>query len=31
VAAHAQIKAAQEKSPPSLEKLFNSGSTWTVE
>ena len=27
----AQLEAAQKKSPPSLEKLFNSGSTWTVD
>jgi 2-oxoglutarate ferredoxin oxidoreductase subunit beta len=26
-----QLDAAKEKSPPNLEKLFNSGSTWTVE
>src|SRR5690606_14454658 len=26
-----QIDAAKEKSAPNLEKLFNSGSTWTVE
>ncbi|MND00753.1 2-oxoglutarate oxidoreductase subunit KorB [compost metagenome] len=29
-AAHAQVKAAREKAEPSLDKLFNSGSTWTV-
>ncbi len=27
----AQIEAAQNQSAPNLEKLFNSGSTWTVE
>jgi 2-oxoglutarate/2-oxoacid ferredoxin oxidoreductase subunit beta len=26
-----QITAAQTKNPPSLDKLFNSGSTWSVE
>ncbi len=26
-----QLEAAQQKSPPSLEKLFNSGSTWVVD
>jgi len=30
-AAHQQVKAAKAKTPPSLEKLFNSGSTWVVE
>jgi 2-oxoglutarate ferredoxin oxidoreductase subunit beta len=30
-AVRGQVKAAEEKNPPSLEKLFNSGSTWTVE
>ena len=30
-AVRAQVESAQAKNPPSLEKLFNSGSTWTVE
>jgi 2-oxoglutarate ferredoxin oxidoreductase subunit beta len=30
-AVKAQIDSAKEKSPPNLDKLFNSGSTWTVE
>jgi 2-oxoglutarate ferredoxin oxidoreductase subunit beta len=30
-AMNAQIENAQQKSPPSLDKLYNSGSTWTVD
>jgi 2-oxoglutarate/2-oxoacid ferredoxin oxidoreductase subunit beta len=30
-AVKSQLDSAREKSPPNLDKLFNSGSTWTVE
>ena len=30
-AGRGQVEAAAAKNPPSLDKLFNSGSTWTVE
>jgi 2-oxoglutarate ferredoxin oxidoreductase subunit beta len=30
-AMNAQIESAQQKNPPNLDKMFNSGSTWTVE